>query len=135
MNALIYDLKFGFRMLAKNPGFTLVAVLTLGLGMGATTAIFSVVYQVLLRPLPFPDASSLVVMNETTPRVGNVSVSYPNFLDWRQQSHSFSQMAAVHNVGFNLAGVSQPEVISGDAVSPNFLSMIGVRPILGRAIL
>ena len=132
MNALIYDLKFGFRMLAKNPGFTLVAVLTLGLGMGATTAIFSVVYQVLLRPLPFPDASSLVVMNETTPRVGNVSVSYPNFLDWRQQSHSFSQMAAVHNVGFNLAGVSQPEVISGDAVSPNFLSMIGVRPILGR---
>jgi putative ABC transport system permease protein len=132
MNALIYDLKFGFRMLAKNLGFTLVAALTLGLGMGATTAIFSVVYQVLLRPLPFRDASALVVMHETTPRVGRVSVSYPNFLDWRQQSQKFSQMAAVYNVGFNLAGISQPEAVSGDAVSPNFLSMEGVRPILGR---
>ena len=73
-----------------------------------------------------------MVINETTPKVGTVSVSYPNFLDWRQQSHAFSQMAAVYNVGFNLAGVSQPEAISGDAVSPNFLSMEGVRPILGR---
>jgi putative ABC transport system permease protein len=132
MNALIYDLKFGFRVLAKNPGFTLVAALTLGLGMGATTAIFSVVYQVLLRPLPFRDASALVVMHETTPRVGRVSVSYPNFLDWRQQSQKFSQMSAVYDVGFNLAGVSQPEAISGGAVSPNYLSMLGVRPILGR---
>lgn len=126
------DLRFAFRMFAKNPGFTAVAILTLALGIGANTAIFSVVYGVLLQPLPYKDASRLVLLNETTPKVGTVSVSYPNFLDWRQQSHRFSQMAAVHDVGFNLAGVSQPENISGEAVSPNFLSMMGVRPFLGR---
>jgi len=129
---LAQDLRFAFRMLAKNPGFTAVAILTLALGIGANTAIFSVVYGVLLQPLPYKDASRLVVLNETTPKVGTVSVSYPNFLDWRRQSHAFSQMAAVHDVGFNLAGVTQPENISGEAVSPNFLSMIGVRPFLGR---
>jgi putative ABC transport system permease protein len=132
MNTLFQDLKFGLRMLAKNPGFTAVAVITLGLGIGATTAIFSVVYAVLLRPLPFRDASALVVMHETTPKVGTVSVSYQDFLDWRQQARAFSQMAAVHEVDFNLGGVSQPEAISGDAVSPNFLSLEGVRPFLGR---
>jgi len=129
---LAQDLRFAFRVLTKNRGFTAVAILTLALGIGANTAIFSVVYGVLLQPLPYQDASRLVVLNETTPKVGTVSVSYPNFLDWRQQSHSFSQMAAVHDVGFNLAGVTQPESISGEAVSPNFLSMIGVRPFLGR---
>ncbi len=132
MNALLQDIRFSLRMLAKNPGFTAVAVLTLGLGIGATTAIFSIVYGVLLRPLPYRDSSSLVVLNESTPKVGIVSVSYPNFLDWRQQSHSFSQLAAVHEVGFDLAGVTQPEAIDGDAVSPNYLSLLGVRPILGR---
>src|SRR5579864_1662125 len=126
------DLRFAFRMFAKNPGFTAVAVLTLALGIGANTAIFSVVYGVLLQPLPYKEASRLVVLNETTPKVGKVSVSYPNFLDWRAQSHDFSQMAAVHDVGFNLAGITQPENISGEAVSPNFLSTIGVRPFLGR---
>src|SRR5579864_8008816 len=126
------DLRFAFRMFAKNPGFTAVAVLTLALGIGANTAIFSVVYGVLLQPLPYKEASRLVVLNETTPKVGKVSVSYPNFLDWRAQSHDFSQMAAVHDVGFNLAGITQPENISGEAVSPNFLSMIGVKPFLGR---
>jgi putative ABC transport system permease protein len=126
------DLRFAFRMFAKNPGFTAVAILTLALGIGANTAIFSFVYGVLLQPLPYKDASRLVVLNETTPKVGTVSVSYPNFLDWRQQNHSFSQIAAVHDVGFNLGGVTQPENISGEAVSPNFLSMMGVRPFLGR---
>ncbi|MGA3323375.1 MAG: ABC transporter permease [Terriglobia bacterium] len=132
MTTLIQDVKFGLRMLAKNPGFTVVAALTLALGIGATTAIFSVVYAVLLRPLPYQDPSTLVVINETTPKVGTVSVSYPDFLDWRQQCRAFSQMAAVHDVGLNLAGVSQPEAISGHAVTPSFLSMEGVRPILGR---
>jgi putative ABC transport system permease protein len=126
------DIHYGVRVLGKNPGFTVVAVLTLALAIGATTAIFSVLYAVLLRPLPYQDAARLVVLNETTPKVGAVSVSYPNFLDWRTASHGFSQMAAVHQVGFNLAGISQPENISGDAVSPAFLSTIGVRPFLGR---
>ncbi|MGH9593216.1 MAG: ABC transporter permease, partial [Bryobacteraceae bacterium] len=102
------------------------------LGIGANTAVFSVVYDVLLRPLPYKNASRLIVLNETTPQVGTVSVSYPNFLDWRAASKTFYQMAAVHQVHFNLAGVSQPENISGDAVSANYLSMLGVRPILGR---
>jgi putative ABC transport system permease protein len=129
---LLQDLRYGTRQLRKKPSFTIVAVLTLALGIGATTAIFSVVYAVLLRPLPYQDPSTLVVMQEMTPKVGTVSVSYQDFLDWRRQSHAFSRMAAVHSVGFNLAGVSQPETISGDAVSPNFLSMEGIRPFLGR---
>src|SRR5271154_6699551 len=129
---LLQDIRYGVRMLWKSPGFTTVAVLTLALGIGANTAIFSVVYAVLLRPLPYEDASRLVVLNETNPRVGTVSVSYPNFMDWRGQSHTFSQMVAVHEVSFNLSGVSQPEKVSGAAVSPAFLSALGVRPFLGR---
>ena len=132
LEQLFEDIRFGLRLLRKNPGFTTVAMLTLALGIGANTAVFSVVYAVLLRPLPYKDPSSLVVLNETTPMVGTVSVSYPNFLDWRSQSRTFSEMAAIRGVGFNLAGVTQPENISGDAVSPNFLSMMGVRPFLGR---
>jgi putative ABC transport system permease protein len=134
LESLDQDIRFGLRMLRKSPGFTSVAILTLALGIGANTAIFSFVYGVLLAPLPYHDASRLVVLNETTPRVGNVSVSYPNFLDWRAQSRSFSQIAYIEQVRFNLAGagVSQPENIEGDSVSPNFLSMVGVRPFLGR---
>ena len=132
---MLQDLKFAIRMLVKSPGFTVVAILTLALGIGANTAIFSVVNAVLLRPLPFKNPSQLVVMRESYKLVGNVSVSYPNFLDWRQQSHSFSALAAVEARGFNLSGVAQPENIGGYAVSPNFLALVGVRPILGRDFL
>ncbi len=135
MNAFIQDLKYSIRTLAKSPAFTLVAVLTLALGIGANTAIFSVVNAVLLRPLPFKNSSQLVLLRETYKLVGNVSVSYPDFLDWRQQSHAFSAMAVVNNVGFNLSGVAQPENIGGYAVSPNFLALVGVHPILGRDLL
>src|SRR5580704_105055 len=126
------DLIYAARTLRKSPGFTFVALLTLALGIGATTAIFSVVYGVLLQPLPFNDAARLILLNETTPRVGVVSVSYPNFQDWRAQTIQFSQIAAVSSVGFNLAGINQPEAIRGEAVSPNFLSVLGVKPALGR---
>jgi putative ABC transport system permease protein len=126
------DLIYAARTLRKSPGFTFVALLTLALGIGATTAIFSVVYGVLLQPLPFNDAARLILLNETTPRVGVVSVSYPNFQDWRAQTSQFSQIAAVSSVGFNLAGINQPEAIRGEAVSPNFLSVLGVKPALGR---
>jgi predicted permease len=135
LETLWQDIHFGARMLRKNSGFTAIAVLTLALGIGANTAIFSVVNAVLLRPLPYRDSDRLAVLRETSPRVGPVSVSYPNFLDWRQQSHAFSQMAAVHSLGFNLSGVTQPENIEGLAVSPNFLSLLGVRPFLGRDLL
>src|ERR1700683_3124949 len=93
LDSLLQDLRYGARMLRKSPGFTAIVIVTLALGIGANTAIFSFVYGVLLAPLPYHDASRLVVLNETTPRVGIVSVSYPNFLDWRSQSRSFSQMA------------------------------------------
>ena len=135
MGDLLGDLRYGFRMLSKNLGFTAVAVLTLALGIGANTAIFSVVDAVLLRPLPYKDSAQLVVMREKTHRVGDVSVSYPDFLDWRQQSRTFAGMAAAQNVGFNLAGITQPENIGGYAVSSNFLSILGVRPIFGRDLL
>jgi len=135
MDTTTQDLKFAIRMLAKSPGFTLIAVLTLALGIGANTAIFSVVNAVLLRPLPFKDASQLVRLRETYKLVGNVSVSYPDFLDWRQQSHAFADMSVVNNVNFNLSGIAQPENIAGYAVSPNFLTLLGVSPILGRDLL
>src|SRR5580658_3938941 len=132
VETLAQDLRYGWRTLLKSPGFAAAALFTLALGIGANTAIFSVVYGVLLQPLPFRDAARLVLLHETTPRVGDVSVSYPNFQDWRAQSHTFSEMAAVTNVGFNMTGASQPENIGGLAVSPNFLSMAGVRPAIGR---
>jgi putative ABC transport system permease protein len=136
MGAFWQDLVFGARMLRKNPGFTAVAVLTLALGIGATTAIFSVVNTVLLRSLPYKDGSQLVILNETDARVQNpISVSYPDFLDWRQPSRAFQQMAAANNRGFNLSGVEQPENVLGYAVSSNFLSMLGIRPVLGRDLL
>ncbi|MBS1877760.1 MAG: ABC transporter permease [Acidobacteria bacterium] len=129
---LLQDVRHGLRLLRKSPGFTAAALLTLALGIGANTAIFSVLYGVLLRPLPYPDSARLIVLNETTPKVGGVSVSYPDFLDWREQGRAFSSMAAAHNVGFNLSGVDRPESISGQAVSANFLALLGVQPLLGR---
>jgi putative ABC transport system permease protein len=132
LEALGQDLRYGFRALRKNPGFTSVALVTLALAIGTNTAIFSVVYATLLRPLPYADPDRLVVLNETHPRIGVISVSYPNFVDWREQNHVFSGMALVVGMGFNLAGISQPETISGQAVSSNFLSLIGTHPLLGR---
>lgn len=132
LERLSQDVRYAFRMLRKAPGFTVIAVLTLALGIGANTAVFSVVYSALLQPLPFKDPSRLMILNETTPKVGIVSVSYPDFLDWRAQSHTFSQMAALESVGFNLSGISEPQAINGSAVSPNFLSMMGIRPLIGR---
>ncbi|HEY1338383.1 MAG TPA: ABC transporter permease, partial [Bryobacteraceae bacterium] len=132
IEAFLHDLRYAVRTLSKSPGFTAVALLTLALGIGANTAIFSIVYSVLLRPLPYREPSRLVILNETTPKVGMVSVSYPNFLDWRAQNHTFSSMSSVHQVSFNLAGVAQPENVEGAAVSANFLSLLGVQPILGR---
>lgn len=132
LESLGQDLRYGLRTLRKSPGFTAAALITLALGIGANTAIFSVVYSVVLRPLPFQDAARLVVLNETTPKVGNVSVSFPNFQDWRAQSRTFGSLSQVTGVHFNMSGSTQPENISGLAVSANFLSMMGVRPLAGR---
>ncbi len=132
VETMAQDLRYGWRMLLKSPGFAAAALFTLALGIGANTAIFSVVYGILLQPLPFRDASRLILLNETTPKVGDVSVSYPNFQDWRAQSRTFSEMSAVSNVQFNMTGGTQPENIAGLAVSPNFLNMAGIQPVAGR---
>jgi putative ABC transport system permease protein len=132
LEALWQDLRYAFRTLRKNPGFTGVALITLALAIGANTAIFSAVYSTLLRPLPFADPDRLVAMNETHPTIGIVSVSYPNFLDWREQSHAFSDMAVMVGRSYNLPGIEQPEAINGMAVSANFLPLVGTKPLLGR---
>jgi putative ABC transport system permease protein len=132
LEALRQDLRYGLRTLRKNTGFTCVALLTLALAVGANTAIFSLVYGALLRPLPYADPDRLIVLNEIHPRVGTIGISYPNFLDWRARNHVFSGMAMMAGVGHNLSGIDLPETISGQAVSSNFLSLIGAHPLFGR---
>jgi putative ABC transport system permease protein len=129
------DLRFALRMLRKKPSFTIAAVLTLALGIGATTAIFSIVNSLLLKPLPFANASQLIMVTGTSARVPKFSVSFPDFYDFRAQSRTFSQMAVDIKAGFNLSGVAQPEYVGGYYVTQNYLSTLGVHPILGRDFL
>ena len=137
METLWQDLKFGARMLAKNPGFTAVAVLTLALGIGANTAIFSVVNAVLLRPLPYPEPDRLIRVWESNPQRGwlDFSASAPNFEDWRKSNQVFSQLAAQEFTTFNLTGVGDPERIATLSVTTNFFPTLGASPALGRNFL
>ncbi len=135
MASLWQDLKYGIRMLAKNPGFTAVAVLTLALGIGANTAIFSVVNGVLLRPLPFRESARLVSLRETVGKGSINPVAYPNYLDWRAASQSFEEMAAFTDAEFILRGKDAADRIFGEQVTPNYFSLLGVTPALGRAFL
>jgi putative ABC transport system permease protein len=132
METLWQDIRFGFRMLLKKPGFTAVAVLALALGVGANTAIFSVVNGVLLRPLPFKDPDRLVRLGEWSKEVPGMSISYPNFLDWREQNHVFEGLAALQFGSYNMTGVDEPERLLGRNVSWNFFDVLGVRPAVGR---
>jgi predicted permease len=135
MASLAQDLRYGFRTLRKNPGFTAVAMLALALGIGANTAIFSVVNGVLLRPLAYPDPGRLLLIFETNPELGQSSVAYPNFLDWRRENRSFSDMGAYRNDDFNFTGAGEPEHLSGDYVSASLFPVLGVTPFIGRAFL
>jgi predicted permease len=128
------DVQFAARLLAKNRGFTLVAVLTLSLGIGANTAIFSAVTGILLRPLPYQDADRLVMLWEENPSHGwyhNI-VSAANFTDWRSRNHVFSDMAAFTSVTYNLTGYGEPVEVSGEQVTPNLFALLGISPVLGR---
>jgi predicted permease len=127
------DLKYGMRMLAKHPGFTLVALITLALGIGANTAIFSVVNTVLFRPPPYEDPNRLVVLWERQDRIDQESPSYPDFLDWRDQNQSFEQIAAARRESVNLTGTGEPERLLARLVTANFFSTLGVNPQLGRS--
>jgi putative ABC transport system permease protein len=129
------DLRFGARMLVKQPGFSLIAVLTLALGIGANTAIFSVVNAVLLRPFPYQAPERLVIIQERESG-GGFSPSYPNFVDWRAQNTAFTSIAAVRqNESFNLTGAGEPERLQGQLVSAEFFSTLGIKPLVGRDFL
>ncbi len=131
MSTYMQDLRYGLRMMLKNPGFTIVAVFVLALGIGANSAIFSVVNAVLLRPLPYADPDRLVIMWEKT-ATQDTSVSYPNFVDWRNQNQVFEQVAAFRRDSFNLIGAGEPERLSGRMISSSFFSTLGVKPMRGR---
>jgi predicted permease len=131
LETLFYDIRFGARMLAKNPGFTIVAVLTLALGIGANTAIFSVVNAVLLRPLAYKNPDRLVTILHN----GDNPVSVANYIDWRDQSRSFEAMGAADYWSPNLTGVDPPEHLWGLQVTQNLLPLLGVEPMLGRMFL
>jgi putative ABC transport system permease protein len=134
--ALWQDLRFGARMLLKQPGFTLIAVLTLALGIGANTALFSIVNAVLLRPFPYKEPERLVILRERVSAGGGFSPSYPNFVDWRAQNTVFDSMAPVRtNESFNFTGAGEPERLRGRIVSAEFLSTLGIGPMLGRDFL
>jgi putative ABC transport system permease protein len=127
------DVRYGLRMLRKNPGFTAVAVLTLGLGIGANTAVFSVVRAVLLKSLPYPDPQSLIVLNEYHVRNGEESVSWMDFRDWQEQQRVFEGMAAYRVRHFVLTGLEQPDLLRAGEVTAPFFDLLRVRPALGRA--
>jgi putative ABC transport system permease protein len=130
---MMADLRYAIRALARTPGFTLAVVLTLALGIGVNSAIFSVVYGVLLRPLPYASPDRLVVLYGRYPQFGRTSTSLPDFQDWRARSHSFEQLAARHQGSFILTGDGEPERVIADRVTSNFFATLGVRPVLGRA--
>ncbi|HYP01332.1 MAG TPA: ABC transporter permease, partial [Pyrinomonadaceae bacterium] len=135
MNTFWQDLRYGFRMLWKSPGFTLVTVLALALGIGANTAIFSVVNTVLLRPLPYKTPDRLVWLWETSPQndIPKEVASYPNFEDWRQQNQNFEAVTAFSGTTASLTGTDgEPERLPGAAVLGDFFTVLGVEPMLGR---
>jgi putative ABC transport system permease protein len=129
METLLQDVRYGSRLLLKHPGFTLVAVATLAIGIGANTAIFSIVNAVLLRPFPFPQPDQIVMVSE----VAGGIVSYPNFADWKDDRNLFTSTSAVRdNESYNFTGGDEPERLQGRLVSAGFLSTLKVNPVLGQ---
>jgi putative ABC transport system permease protein len=132
MQTIIQDLRYAIRTMAKRPGFTAVAALTLALGIGANTAIFSAVNAVLLKPLPFPESEQLVDLAETFKPNGYGSVSVPNYEDWKNQNDVFTGIAAYSSRSFNLQSGDTPQRIPGLSVSANYFDVLGIKPTLGR---
>src|SRR5882762_2410519 len=132
MWTLIQDLRYGARMLLKNPGITFVVILALALGIGANTAIFSVVNSVLLRPLPYDEADRLVFLNETSKTMDEISISYPNFNDWRNQNHVFEKIGVYNRDSYNLTGYGDAERILTAQMSADLFSALRVNAAIGR---
>jgi putative ABC transport system permease protein len=127
-------IRYAFRVLRKQPGFSAIAILTLALGIGANTAIFSIVNAVLLRPLPYPDADRIMVLNESSGPGQDYSVALPDYFDWRNDNTAFEHLAATHKESRNLSGIPgrEPERISCASVTRNFFNIIGLPPKIGR---
>jgi predicted permease len=138
MQTLLRDLRYAVRQLRKSPGFTVTAVLTLALGVGATTAIYSCVYGLLLKSLPFRDASSIVALSETHPQIqSGIEATYPDYEDWKAQQSSFSQIAAYSTLNpdtVSLVMDGHSEQVHRVIVSGNFFSLLGISPLIGRMI-
>jgi len=132
MDSLLQDLRYAVRTLVERPGFTVVAVLTIALGVGGTTAMFGVVDAVLLRPLPYAEPDRLVMLWTRTPGGPQAAASWPEFVDWREQSHSFADMAVWRGQSVSLTGGAEPERVVGAFVSDRFFPLLGARPALGR---
>jgi putative ABC transport system permease protein len=138
MESLAQDIRYGIRTLAKNPGFTMAAVLTLALGIGANTAIFSVIENVLLRPLPYPQPERLVeIWNTYEPQVPRAGLSPGDYADWQKQNQSFSEMAAYARIsqGFNLTGEGEPQRVLAGYASSELFPMLGAKVVAGRSFL
>jgi predicted permease len=137
LETFLQDTRYAFRMLRKNPGFSAVAVLTLALGIGANTAIFSVVYAVLLKPLPYPEPEQLVTVFEAQPQEGVMGNgwSYPNFAELRADNHIFGEMAGTQQHQLTLTGRGEPTVVNTAVVTPELFSVLGEKPIAGRTFL
>ncbi|HEY3662300.1 MAG TPA: ABC transporter permease [Chthoniobacterales bacterium] len=131
---MLNDLRFAFRQLRKSPGFTFVAILTLALCIGANCSIFSVINAVLLRPLPYPDPDRLVILTESDADQPAISVSYPDYLDWKKENTVFETLAVARRESLNLSGLQghEPEQISGAVVTADFFQVIGLKPQIGR---
>src|SRR5262245_32812585 len=132
MGSLLQDLRFGARMLAKAPNYTLIALITLALGIGANTAIFSVVNAALLRPLPYEEADRLVYLTERTPQAEDMTLSYPDFADWRAQTRVFEHIGVHNSADYNLTGSGSPERLRAGRASADLFSALRVRAALGR---
>jgi predicted permease len=132
METLLQDVRYGFRMLMKSPAFTAVAIVTLALGIGANTALFSVIDGVLLSPLPFSEPDQLVTLHENKPNFEGGSVSYANFRDWQKDNRTFSSVALARGYAFSLTGIGDAEQVTGEFVSSDFFRVLGVRPMIGR---
>ena len=132
MQTLWQDLRFGARMLLKNPGVSAVIIMTLALGIGANAALFSVVNGVLLNPLPYPEPERLVTLHQSKPNFSAGAIPYPNFRDWKRENQTFSAMAISRGTGFSLVGAGEAERVTGQFVTADFFSVLGVKPLLGR---
>ncbi len=132
LEQFLADVHFGVRALLKNPGFAIVAILTLALGIGANTAIFSVVQGVVLAPLPYPQPNRLVMVLESRPSLKQLGISYPDFQDWQHGARSFDQMAALTWRSYDLTGPGISEHLDGMEVSSGFFSTLGVKLVRGH---